>query len=152
VAAPAALGRHRDERQRLPVTTYPLRLAAPLALVHGAVLPGAAGLVLAFVSFYADPGMTQWGTLAQAWGKMFDAFGMAVLGDTLWLGAAGHRAEPGAGLCPGLDLSAPAERVQPLVIFIVMLPLLTSVVVRTFAWIVILGRQGIVNALLGDLG
>jgi putative spermidine/putrescine transport system permease protein len=41
---------------------------------------------------------------------------------------------------------------QPLVIFIVMLPLLTSVVVRTFAWIVILGRQGIVNAFLGNLG
>jgi putative spermidine/putrescine transport system permease protein len=38
---------------------------------------------------------------------------------------------------------------QPLVIFIVMLPLLTSVVVRTFAWIVILGRQGIVNNTLG---
>jgi putative spermidine/putrescine transport system permease protein len=33
-----------------------------------------------------------------------------------------------------------------------MLPLLTSVVVRTFAWIVILGRQGIVNNVLMDLG
>jgi putative spermidine/putrescine transport system permease protein len=32
------------------------------------------------------------------------------------------------------------------------LPLLTSVVVRTFAWIVILGRQGIVNATLLSLG
>ena len=33
---------------------------------------------------------------------------------------------------------------------LVLLPLLTSVVVRTFAWIVVLGRQGIVNqALLG---
>jgi putative spermidine/putrescine transport system permease protein len=41
--------------------------------------------MLAFVSFYADNGMTQWGS-TQAWGKMFDAFGMAVLGDTLWLG------------------------------------------------------------------
>lgn len=35
---------------------------------------------------------------------------------------------------------------------IVLLPLLTSVVVRTFAWIVILGRQGIVNTMLIDLG
>jgi putative spermidine/putrescine transport system permease protein len=35
---------------------------------------------------------------------------------------------------------------------IVLLPLLTSVVVRTFAWIVILGRQGIINTVLLDLG
>src|SRR5690242_15143826 len=32
-------------------------------------------------------------------------------------------------------------------IFLVMLPLLTSTVVRTFAWIVILGRYGPINAL-----
>jgi putative spermidine/putrescine transport system permease protein len=42
-------------------------------------------------------------------------------------------------------------QLQPIVIFIVMLPLLTSVVVRTFAWIVILGRQGIVNSVLQSL-
>jgi putative spermidine/putrescine transport system permease protein len=30
-------------------------------------------------------------------------------------------------------------------VFLVILPILTSVVVRTFAWIVILGRQGVLN-------
>src|SRR6185312_6739801 len=39
-------------------------------------------------------------------------------------------------------------RAQTLIILIVLLPLLTSVVVRTFAWIVILGRQGIINSTL----
>jgi len=43
-------------------------------------------------------------------------------------------------------------RAQTLIILIVLLPLLTSVVVRTFAWIVILGRQGIINTVLLDLG
>ena len=43
-------------------------------------------------------------------------------------------------------------RMQTLIILIVLLPLLTSVVVRTFAWIVILGRQGIVNNTLLSLG
>src|ERR1019366_10250538 len=38
------------------------------------------------------------------------------------------------------------------VILIILLPLLTSVVVRTFAWIVILGRLGIVNSALMTLG
>jgi putative spermidine/putrescine transport system permease protein len=37
-------------------------------------------------------------------------------------------------------------------ILVILLPLLTSVVVRTFAWIVILGRQGIVNTALLELG
>lgn len=36
--------------------------------------------------------------------------------------------------------------------FIVVLPILTSVVVRTFSWIVILGNQGIINKTLMALG
>src|SRR6185312_6348320 len=43
-------------------------------------------------------------------------------------------------------------RAQTLIILIVLLPLLTSVVVRTFAWVVILGRQGIINSALLALG
>ncbi len=39
-----------------------------------------------------------------------------------------------------------------MLILVIVLPLLTSVVVRTFAWIVILGRQGIVNSALLGLG
>jgi putative spermidine/putrescine transport system permease protein len=39
-----------------------------------------------------------------------------------------------------------------LLLMAVMAPLLTGVVVRTFAWIVILGRQGIINATLQSLG
>ena len=39
-----------------------------------------------------------------------------------------------------------------MIILITVLPLLTSVIVRTFAWIVILGRQGIANTLLLELG
>ena len=41
---------------------------------------------------------------------------------------------------------------QSAMMFLIVLPILTSVVVRTFAWIVILGRQGIVNHFLQWLG
>jgi putative spermidine/putrescine transport system permease protein len=41
---------------------------------------------------------------------------------------------------------------RSVITLIVLLPLLTSVVVRTFAWIVILGRQGVVNSVLQSLG
>ena len=42
-------------------------------------------------------------------------------------------------------------RLQKVLIFIIVLPLLLSVVVRTFAWIVVLGREGLVNTLLMKL-
>ena len=134
----------------IPVTTYPLRLAAPLAGFMALFFLAPLGM-LAFVSFYADAGMTQWGSL-QAWGKMFDAFGMAVLGDTLWLGLQVTALSLVLGYALAWSFLRLPARWQPLVIFIVMLPLLTSVVVRTFAWIVILGRQGIVNTTLDTLG
>ena len=41
---------------------------------------------------------------------------------------------------------------QSVIVFLVILPILTSVVVRTFGWIVILGRQGVINQALLGLG
>jgi putative spermidine/putrescine transport system permease protein len=42
--------------------------------------------------------------------------------------------------------------VQRLLLLIIIMPLLTSVVVRTFAWIVILAREGVINQTLLALG
>jgi putative spermidine/putrescine transport system permease protein len=131
------------------VTTYPLRLAAPLA-VFMVLFFAAPLLMLLFISGYADNGMTQWGSL-QAWAKMFDAFGLGVLGDTLWLGVQTTVLTLVLGYALAWTFVRLPPQLQPIVIFIVMLPLLTSVVVRTFAWIVILGRQGIVNSVLQSL-
>jgi putative spermidine/putrescine transport system permease protein len=46
---------------------------------------------------------------------------------------------------------APA-RWKGILTFLIMLPLLTSAVVRTFGWVVILGRQGLINGALLWLG
>ena len=43
-------------------------------------------------------------------------------------------------------------RWQSVLVFLVILPILTSVVVRTFSWIVILGRQGVLNQIALGLG
>ncbi len=135
---------------RLPVTTYPLRLAAPLA-VFMALFFLAPLVMLGWVSGYEDAAMTQWGSLA-AWRKTLDAFGLVVLGDTLLLGLQVTLLSLVLGYALAwLYLRLPPP-LQTVVIFIVMLPLLTSVVVRTFAWIVILGRQGIVNSALLSFG
>ena len=134
--------------ERLPVTVYPLRLAAPLALFM-ALFFLAPLVVLAIVSLYTDPQMTQWG--GTQWVKMFDRFGIGVLLDTLLLGLQVTLLCLVLGYALAWTYVRMPSRLQTVVIFVVMMPLLTSVVVRTFAWIVILGRQGIVNSVLMDL-
>lgn len=136
--------------RRLPVTAYSPWLASPLALAM--LLFFITPLfVLGFVSLYGDAGMTQWGSLVN-WTKIFDRFGLGVLADTLWLGIQVTALSLLLGYALAWIFLRLPPRVQPLLIFIIMLPLLTSVVVRTFAWIVILGRQGIVNSTLMNLG
>lgn len=141
-AAPASADRN--------VVSYGLRLALPLALFF-AVFFLAPLVILVLVSFHADTEMTRFG--ADQYARFLtDAFSLGVLGNTLLLGA------QVTALC--LLLGYPLawlwvrspKPVQTLIVFTVLLPLLTSVVVRTFAWIVILGRQGIVNTTLLSLG
>jgi putative spermidine/putrescine transport system permease protein len=132
------------------VTAYELKLAWPLGAFF--ILFFVAPLVLLFfVSLYTDTAMTHFG-LTQYTKFLLDPFSLQVLGSTLWLGV------EVTALCLllGFPLAYLYCRVtgwlQGVLILIVLLPLLTSVVVRTFAWIVILGRQGIVNTMLLELG
>src|SRR5262245_26475565 len=70
------------------------------------------------------------------------------------VGHALSRREGDLGL-PRLRLSDRVDlraRWQSVLVFLVILPILTSVVVRTFAWIVILGRQGVLNQIALSLG
>jgi putative spermidine/putrescine transport system permease protein len=137
--------------QNLPtITAYELKLAWPLGAFF-LLFFLAPLLLLLFISFYADTAMTTFG-LTQYAKFLLDPFSLKVLGATLWLGV------EVTALCLllGFPLAYVYCRVpgwaQGALILIVLLPLLTSVVVRTFAWIVILGRQGIINTVLLDLG
>ena len=132
------------------VTSYGIGLAAPLALFF--LVFFVAPLVQLFVlSLHNDTAGVVWG-IGQYVHFLTDPFSLSVLGSTLLLGA------EVTALC--LVLGFPiawlyhrvGSRIQTLIILIVLLPLLTSVVVRTFAWIVILGRQGIINSTLLSIG
>ena len=132
------------------VTAYELKLAWPLGAFF--IVFFVAPLILLFiVSLYTDTSMTHFG-LTQYAKFLLDPFSLKVLGSTLWLGV------EVTALCLllGFPLAYLYLRVpgwaQGVLMLIVLLPLLTSVVVRTFAWIVILGRQGIVNTALIELG
>jgi putative spermidine/putrescine transport system permease protein len=138
-------------RRRMPGSvTREWQLVLPLALFF-AVFVVAPLTLLGAVSFHDDPTITKPG-VAQYVKFLTDRFNMAVLGQTLWLGLLATA----VALVIGYPLAyiyvvAPAA-IQRVLMLVIVLPLLTSAVVRTFAWVVILGRQGIVNSALAALG
>jgi putative spermidine/putrescine transport system permease protein len=81
-----------------------------------------------------------------------DAFSVRVLTDTLQLGAEVAMLALVLAYPLGIVYVAAGPLVRSLITFLILLPLLTSTVVRTFAWIVILGREGIVNSAMLSLG
>jgi putative spermidine/putrescine transport system permease protein len=128
----------------------PWWLALPLGLFFLLFFLGPLGAML-LLSLTSGPTLAFVG-LAHYLRFLTDPFSLSVLRDTLWLGFE-------VTICclvlgyplTWLAVRAPAWAQGPL-LFVIMLPLLTSVVVRTFSWIVILGRQGIVNSTLLELG
>lgn len=124
--------------------------ALPLGLAYAAFFV-APLLMLFVVSFYADDRMTGFG-LRQWQRFLFDAFHWKVVADTLLLGLKTVAATLVLGLPLALVYRAAPPAWQRVLLFIVVMPLLTSVVVRTFAWIVILGREGLVNQVVLGLG
>jgi ABC-type spermidine/putrescine transport system permease subunit II len=90
--------------------------------------------------------------LAQYAKFLGDAFSLSILVDTLVLGVKATAVCLLFGLPLAWVCVHAGPRLRGLLLFLVIMPILTSVVVRTFAWIVILGRQGIMNKTLLALG
>ena len=126
------------------------RLASPLALAYVAFFAAPLLLLLA-ISFYDDTDLTRIG--GSQWVKFFtDPFYLSVIGRTLQLGAVTVLATTVLSFPLALVFCASRPGVQRLLLLIIIMPLLTSVVVRTFAWIVILAREGVINQTLLALG
>lgn len=127
------------------------RLALPLAAFF-ALFFVAPLVLLIGISFQATRRMTGGLGLNQYAAFLGDRLNLEVLSDTLLLGVKATIlclifGYPLAWLCTRVS-----ARLQALLIFLVVLPIVTSVVVRTFAWIVILGRRGMVNDAIVALG
>lgn len=126
------------------------QLALPLALCFVSLFVGPL-LLLIGVSFFDDDKITQPG-FAQ-WIKFFgDPFNYKVIADTLLLGVKTVCATVLLGYPLALIYLDAPPRLQKVLIFVIVMPLLLSVVVRTFAWIVMLGNEGVVNQVLLALG
>ncbi|TVQ34564.1 MAG: ABC transporter permease [Geminicoccaceae bacterium] len=107
--------------------------------------------LLVWVSLHADADMTRLGL--DSWQRFLgDPFYRGVALDTLLLGLKTVAATAVLGLGLALLYLEAGPRFRRVLLILIVLPLLTSVVVRTFAWIVILGREGLINRLVLELG
>ena len=130
----------------------PALLLAPgaLALLAAFLVPIAQ--VLAF-AFFKDGRLSADALDLTAWGRLFaDDYHLRVALRTLKLGAlvTGFALLIGYPLALVIDAASP--RAKTLLLLALVLPLMTSVVVRTFGWLVILGRGGPLARTLRDLG
>jgi putative spermidine/putrescine transport system permease protein len=126
------------------------KLILPLAALF-AVFFVAPLAVLLSLSLHDGVAMQTW-TLGN-YAKFFtDPFNVSILTDTLLLGVKATLLCLAFGYPVAWLTHRAGARWRSVLLFLVILPLLTSVVVRTFSWIVILGRQGVLNQILLGLG
>jgi putative spermidine/putrescine transport system permease protein len=126
------------------------QLALPLALAYAAFFLVPLALLI-LVSAFDDERITTIG-FAQWRSFLGDPFTWKVIFDTVKLGVVTVVATAVIGYPIALVFLGAGPRWQRVILFVVILPLLTSVVVRTFAWIVILGREGVINQAVLWLG
>jgi putative spermidine/putrescine transport system permease protein len=125
-------------------------LALPLAALFVAFF--IAPLFLLFMlSLHGDIAMTRW-TAGNYLSFFTDRFSYSILVDTLLLGAKATAVCFIFGFPVAWLAARVSARWQSILLFLVILPILTSVVVRTFSWIVILGRYGVLNQIVLGLG
>ncbi len=86
------------------------------------------------------------------YGKIFDLYYVRLFGRTLRLGLITTAACVVLGYPLAYCLARTRPRWQAIGLFLLIMPLMVSAVIRVFGWIVILGRKGLVNQALLVLG
>ena len=125
-------------------------LALPLAGTQLVLFAGPL-LILLATSFASDE-MLRTASL-RAWTELLgDAFNWRALANTLKLGALTVAATAVLAVPLALVHQVAGPRLRRAILMAAILPLLTSVVVRSFAWIAILGREGVISAVLQGTG
>lgn len=136
--------------RRLPHLGGDWPLLAPMAMLFCGFFCGPL-ILLVWVSFHNDQDMTVPGIAM--WTRFLgDPFYWNVVLDTLLLGVKTVAMTLVLGFCTGVIFLSAGPRFRSALLFAIVLPLLLSVVVRTFAWIVILGKEGLVNSAAISLG
>jgi putative spermidine/putrescine transport system permease protein len=145
--------------QASPATSVRGRLL-PILLVAPTLLYLAAFLIVPYINIVImsfrrparvgayEPGFT----LNNYWSALSDGYYLAVLGQTLWIGAVTAAVCLVVGFPVAYNLARGNPRWTGFLYTLVLSPLLVGVVVRTFGWLIILSGNGVANRFLRDIG
>ena len=124
-------------------------LALPATVWVLAVFAVPTGILLAD-SFLSYDGASLTGSLTSAnyTGLFGDGYFRSVLWDTVWMSVAVGGVCTVAGLVVAHFLVRSTSRLRALVLLVVVSPLVSSVVVRTYGWLVLLQDDGLLNKVL----
>ena len=134
---------------RVPLSTE-WQLALPLLLVFASIFL-AALVLLACISAAVDNDLTSFGP-DQYIRFASDPFHWRIALNTVLLGLKTVAFTIVMAYPLALLYLEIGPRARRLLVFAIVLPLLTGTVVRTFAWVVILGSEGLVNTTIAALG
>lgn len=81
-----------------------------------------------------------------------DGFYLGVILDTIQLGLVVTLLTIVLGYPVAYFLSRTSSRFQPVLVYLIFVPMMISLVVRAYGWMVILGYNGLLNAVLLELG
>jgi putative spermidine/putrescine transport system permease protein len=148
---PAAGGAPRPPRRARWLGGAALMLPSALLLVPFFFAPLAIMLAYSFYRFV--PGGRQEPAFILDNYRRFvsDAFYRSILGDTLLMGAAVTALALVLSYPLAYTLARSRSRWKGLLTVIVLIPLMTSVVVRSYGWMILLANNGVVNTLLAAL-
>jgi putative spermidine/putrescine transport system permease protein len=125
-----------------PLVTFAALFVAPLAWLW----------VLSLFRFDRTTGALAEMTVANYVAFLGDAFYLGILGRTVKLALCATAAALLLGYPVAYHLTRVTGRARAYLTLLVLAPLLVSVVVRSFGWLVILGPQGLVNSALVAAG
>lgn len=132
---------------------YAVMLAPGLVVLGLLFLVPLADMFLRSFEHYVPFGNPQPGVTLENYAKFAtDSFYQAALARTLLLGASVALVCLILGLPMAYAMVRATPRVRVLLTVIVLVPLMTSVVIRSYGWMILLGETGPVSSLIGMLG
>jgi putative spermidine/putrescine transport system permease protein len=136
------------------IVTGRATLLAPLTLFYAAflILPYAYMVMLSFVRFNARTMYDPVATFENYELVLTDPFYLSLLGSTIGLGVAVTLITLLMGYPLAMKIVSATPRVKTLLLVLVLSPLLINLVVRTYAWLVLLGDKGVINQTLIAIG
>ncbi len=138
---------------RLPFDRWAILLLP--ALLTLAIVFFAPILLLALQSFHPSAGLGQLGkewTLENYWNFVTDSFYWGIMLDTLLMATIVVTVCMVVAYPVAYFLARMRSRWKPVLVFLIVSPLLISVVIRNLGWLPILGNSGLINWILRSLG